>query len=117
MLFRGYLVRYFGFLSSGGQPFDLFMVSIVFIGNWRCYSYFIKGLLLAKFSLFSPSNLIPAVISANESLWPAWSALFHRILVFLVKNGLTHVGGGFSASVGEFHSVPVKKEGRRCLGR
>ena len=50
----------------------------------------------------------------------------------LVKNGLTHVGGGFSAcefhivpvkkegrvaSVDEFPIVPVKKEGRRSLGR
>ena len=37
--------------------------------------------------------------------------------IVLVKNGLPRVGGGFSASVGEYHNVPVKKEGRRSLGR
>ena len=53
---------------------------------------------------------------------------------FVVKNSLTHFGGGFSASVsefrivpvkkkvvvasvGEFRIVPIKKEGRLSLGR
>ena len=88
MLFRGYLVRYL----QG-------MTTWVFVFRRSTVRTFIKGLLLAEFSLFSLSN------SANESL----VAHFHRILVFLVKNGLTHVGGGFSASVGEFHIVRQKR--------
>ena len=83
----------------------------LFLCQLEQFIYLLKNTILIGHDIIL-KNIYLTILPKNYSL----EANLTNILVKISKNGLTHVGGGFSASVGEFHIIPVKR-GRRSLGR